>query len=419
MSGADSITQPGPDRGAPGCPVADIQWEGPMRGALAGHVLSDELRGMGPVVRVEEGVGFYMVTSHEDALRVVQDAETFPQWRTILATGEPLPFIPIPENLNGDIHTKWRRLLAPYFSPREAAKWQDRIRARAVEVIEDLVPRGECDFTADFALRYPTTIFLELMGLPVDQLDDFLEWETAILHWDMEQGPTAMVAAQKAVVEYFTSVIAERRAMPPDQRPPGLVTESIGWELDGALIGEADLLSFLLLMFMAGLDTVTAELGYGFLHLATHPDDRRRIVEDPALIPAAAEELLRLYPIVNPPREVARDTVVAGCPIRKGDFVVVSLPSAGRDEATYPDALTADFQRFLRSHLTFGAGPHRCLGAHLARHELAIAYEEWHRRIPEYRLEESTAITETAGAMFSLNNLPLRWDLPTGPAARS
>jgi cytochrome P450 len=218
------------------------------------------------------------------------------------------------------------------------------------------------------------------------------------------------------VVEYFTAVIAGRRTMTPDQRPPGLITESTGWEIDGQLIDEADLLSFLLLMFMAGLDTVTAELGYGFLHLATHPRDRRKIVEDPRLIPAAAEELLRLYPIVNPPREVARDTVVAGCPIKKGDFVVVSLPSAGRDEATYPDALTADFQRSLRSHLTFGAGPHRCLGAHLARHELVIAYEEWHRRIPEYRLKESIPISETAGGMFSLNNLPLRWDLPAGRA---
>jgi cytochrome P450 len=395
----------------PKCPVADVRWEGPMRGALAGHVMADELRAMGPVVKVPEGMGFYLLTGHEESLHVAQDAETFPQWTTIIATGEPMPVIPIPENLNGPLHTKWRRLLAPYFSPREAARWEGRIRQRAVELIEAIADKGSCDFTADFAFRYPTSIFLELMGLPTEQLDDLLKWEQAILHWDSEQGPEAMVTAQLAVMGYFTNVIAERRAVPRGERPPGLATEALDWEIDGEPISDDDLIRFLLLMFMAGLDTVTAELGYGFLHLATHPDDRRLIVERPELIPNAMEELLRLYPIVNPPREVAHDTEIAGCPIRKGEFVVLGLPGAGRDGRFYDDAAVADFERPARPHLTFGAGPHRCLGAHLARHEMVIAYEEWHKRIPDYRVDDEIPITETAGQMFSLNNLPLRWDV--------
>jgi cytochrome P450 len=393
------------------CPVADVRWEGPMRGALAGHVMADELRAMGPVVKVPEGVGFYLLTGHEESLRVAQDPETFPQWTTIIATGEPMPVIPIPENLNGPMHTKWRRLLAPYFSPREAARWEGRIRDRAVELIEAVAASGRCDFTADFAFRYPTTIFLEIMGLPTEQLEDLLKWEQAILHWDSEQGPEAMVAAQLAVMGYFTNVIAERRAVPRDERAPGLVTEALDWEMDGERVSDDDLIRFLLLMFQAGLDTVTAELGYGFLHLATHPDDRRLIVERPELIPNAMEELLRLYPIVNPPREAAYDTEIAGCPIRKGEFVVLGLPGAGRDGRFYDDAAVADFERPARPHLSFGAGPHRCLGAHLARHEMAIAYEEWHQRIPDYRVDDEIPITETAGQMFSLNNLPLRWDV--------
>jgi cytochrome P450 len=393
------------------CPVADVRWEGPMRGALAGHIMADELRAMGPVVKVPEGMGFYLLTGHEESLRVAQDAETFPQWTTIIATGEPMPVVPIPENLNGPLHTKWRRLLAPYFSPREAARWEDRIRHRAVELIEAIAALGSCDFTADFAFRYPTSIFLELMGLPTEQLDDLLKWEQAILHWDSEQGPEAMVAAQLAVMGYFTNVIAERRAVPRGERPPGLATEALDWEIDGEPISDDDLIRFLLLMFMAGLDTVTAELGYGFLHLATHPDDRRLIVERPELIPNAMEELLRLYPIVNPPREVAHDTEIAGYPMRKGEFVVLGLPGAGRDGRFYDDAAVADFERPARPHLSFGAGPHRCLGAHLARHEMVIAYEEWHKRIPDYRVDDEIPITETAGQMFSLNNLPLRWDV--------
>jgi cytochrome P450 len=410
----ESVVTPHQADAVPKCPVADIEWEGAMRDALAGHAMADQLRAMGPVVKVPSGSGFYMLTGHEETLRVAQDAETFPQWTTIIATGEPMPVIPIPENLNGPIHTKWRRVLAPYFSPREAARWQDRIRALAVELIDAIVDKGKCDFTADFALRYPTTIFLELMGLPTEQLEDLLRWEQAILHWDSEQGPEAMVAAQLAVMEYFANIIAERRAAPRGERPPGLITESLDWEIDGELISDEDLLRFHLLMFMAGLDTVTAELGYGFLHLATHPDDRRKIVERPELIPNAMEEMLRLYPIVNAPREAARDTEIAGCPIRKGEFVVLGMPGAGRDSAFYEDARVADFEGPARPHLTFGAGPHRCLGAHLARHELAIAYEEWHKRIPDYSVDEDIPMTETAGQMFSLNNLPLRWDTAQG-----
>jgi cytochrome P450 len=399
----------GATRPAPGCPVVDIQWEGPMREALAGHLMLDELRGMGPVVKVLEGASFFMVTNHEDVLRVAQDPATFPQTLKVFATGETMPFVPIPEFLNGPMHTKWRRLLAPYFSPREALKWEERIRERAAELIEAILDKGECDFTADFALRYPTSIFLEIMGLPVDQLEDLLEWETVILHSDVEQGSDGRHVAQGAVIEYFMTAIATRRAQAPEERPPGLVTEAMNWSIDGEPVSDEDLLRFYLLMFMAGLDTVTAELGYAFLHLATHPADRKQIADNPAIIPKAVEELLRLYPIVNPPREAAEDTEIAGCPVRKGELLVISLPSAGRDDSAYPDALTADFERGGRPHLSFGAGPHRCLGSHLARHELVIALEEWHKRIPEYWVKEGGSITETAGAMMSLNSLPLQW----------
>jgi cytochrome P450 len=394
------------------CPVADIQLEGPAREALAGHRMLDEARRSNPIVRVEEGIGFFLIAGHEEALQVAQDAETFPQSLKMLSTGEYSPFELVPETLNGPMHTKWRRVLGSYFSPGRIEKWDARIRARANDLIDTFIDRGRCDFTADFALRYPTGIFLEFMGLPLGQLEDLLKWETAILHPDYAQGPAAiagMHAAQAAVTQYFVEVIAQRRAMTRDQRPAGLVTEALEWKIDGEPVSDTDLLSFYLLMFMAGLDTVTAELGYGFLHLATHPADRQRLVDRPELIANATEELLRLYPIVNTPREAARDTEIAGCPVLKGEMIVISYPSAGRDESSYPDALTADFERVDLSHLTFGAGPHRCLGSHLARHELTIAYQEWHKRIPEYWLDERVACTEAAGGMMTLNSLPLQW----------
>lgn len=394
-----------------GCPVSDAIWKGPDRPALTGYALLDELRQAGPVSRLSEGTGWYLVTEYEEVRRVAQDTAAFPQTKKIAGTDQEMYDL-IPETLNGPEHTKWRRLLAPYFSPKRVAAWEDRIRNRAAALVDGLIHRRECDLVADFALRYPTTMFLDLMGLPLEDLDMMLVWETAILHPRFEEGPAAMELFERSQVEvtnYFVAAIADRRAKSRDERPEGLVTEALDWQLDGEPVKDEDLLSFYMLMFLAGLDTVTAELGYGFLHLATHPEDRQRMVEEPSVIPRASEELLRLYSVVNASREAAVETQIAGCPVAKGEVIMLSFPSAGRDEAAFEDAGRADFDRKDTAHLAFGAGPHRCLGSHLARHELVIAYEEWHKRIPEYRLKEGATYLEATGNMMTLNSLPLEW----------
>jgi len=382
---------------------------------MAGYEMFDQLRAAGPIVRVPYGKGeFFLVTDHEQALRVTQDAKTFPQPGHSMDTGEATQFELIPETLNGPEHVKWRRLLAPYFSPGKVESWDEKIRERAVELIEALVPLGECDFVSDFSLRFPTAVFLGIMGLPVEELDDMLKWELAILHPegdDLDASQAEQQAAQMAVTQYFMQVIADRRAMPLDERPPGIVTDALSWTIDGELVPDKDLLSFYLLMFMAGLDTVTAELAYGFMHLATHPQDRQQLVDHPEIGPKVTEELLRAYPIVNTAREVTVETEIAGCPVKPGDFVMVSLPSAGRDDAQHPNGVVVDFDRPTTSHLTFGAGPHRCLGSHLARHELLVAYEEWHKRIPNYWIAESSHPTEATGGMMTLNSMQLQWRL--------
>ncbi len=395
------------------CPVAHLTWVGEPRPALSGHAMLDVVREAGPIVDVPFlSTHFYMVTEHDTALQVLQDAKLFPQPAHTLETGEPVQFVFIPQMLNGQEHMRWRRLLAPYWSPGKIEALDDRVRAHARSMVESLYALGECDFVNDFALRFPTTVFLEMFGLPVDQLDNFLEWETAILHPD-EPDPRAAQeksrAAMGTVTGYFAGMIAERRAMAPEDRPKGIATDALDWQIDGRPVSDQELLSFYLLMFMAGLDTVTAELTYGFMHLATHPEDRQQLVDHPEIAPKVTEELLRLYPIVNVSRAVTEDTVIAGCPVSAGSTVTVSLPSTGRDEHQHHDALTADFDREMNAHLTFGAGPHRCLGSHLARHELTIAYEEWHKIIPNYWIAEGHDATESTGGMMALNSLPLQW----------
>jgi cytochrome P450 len=175
-------------------------------------------------------------------------------------------------------------------------------------------------------------------------------------------------------------------------------------------VTDNDLLAFCLLMFMAGLDTVAMQLSYSMYHLAQHPDDRRRLVESPSLWDSAVEEFLRYYAFVSPSRKVMKDTEIAGCPVKAGQMVWLPLASANRDPEEFPEADTVLIDRTPNRHLAFGAGPHRCLGSHLARQELLIGLTEWHKRIPDYHLDAHVPVREHGGQV-GLDNLPLVWDI--------
>lgn len=261
---------------------------------------------------------------------------------------------------------------------------------------------------ADFANRFPTTIFLEMIGLPVEELGEFPEWEHDILHagGSDEEKQKLQLNAMMAVVGRFSTVIAERRIDPRDD----IISKPLTYEIDGAAVTDQDLLSFCLLMFMADLDTVSVTLGWMALHLARNDADRELIVTDPAAIPTAVEELVRANAIVIPARKVLQDTELQGCPMKDGDMVNIPLAAATRDEAAFPDATTVDIIRKPNNHIGFGAGPHRFLGSHLARQELRIAMEEWHRRIPVYRLAAGADLRESR-SQLGLESLPLEWDL--------
>jgi cytochrome P450 len=206
------------------------------------------------------------------------------------------------------------------------------------------------------------------------------------------------------VMGRFAEIVAERREEPRDD----IVSKALKYEIDGKPVSDADLLSFCLLMFMAGLDTVSVTLGWSFLHLARNDNDRERIVADPGLITSAVEEFLRAYAIVVPARKVMKDVEIQGCPMKAGDMVNIPLIAATRDEAAFPDAKRVDITRKPNRHIAFGAGPHRCLGSHLARRELHIALEEWHKRISDYRVADGAQLQETGG-QIGLHSLPLVW----------
>jgi cytochrome P450 len=313
----------------------------------------------------------------------------------------------IPLELDPPEHGKYRQLLTPWFTPNAATELAPRVRAWCRELIAGFADRGRCEFVGEFASLFPTTIFMGLMGLPTERAPELLGWIDRMMHTPADADPDGAIrgAAAADVMVMLGELLAARRAEPRDD----LMTTIAHGEVDGAPLSDAEALEMSFLLYMAGLDTVAGALGTFFLHLARNPADRRRIVAEPNIVPVAVEELLRGYSIVTTGRLVTRDVEWHGCPMHRGDRVLLPTPSANRDPGEFDDPERIDFDRARNRHFAFGAGPHRCLGSHLARVELAIALEEWHARIPDYAVAEGASIELHAGGVAGLDALPLVW----------
>lgn len=375
-----------------------------LTGFAAIDALQDEMR---PVLRNTEADGYWMFTDYAAILEGLQH----PEWwssSVIVPTDPNPPYQWIPVMVDPPQHAKWRQVLAEYFSPGRVKGLRDEHRGLAAHLVERIAVEGSCDFVKQVARVFPSHIFLNIMGMPVERLDEFLEWEDKMLHQSGldDEAMAVRLEGMQQVVAYFQTLIDQRRAhRDPDAHD--IVSAAIGWTIDGEPVSDGDLLNCLLLLFMAGLDTVASQLSYAMLHLATHPQDRARIVAEPEIIPHAVEELLRAYPIVQTARKATQDMEFHGCPVKAGDMASFPLAAAGRDEQMFPDARRVDLDRGVTRHISFGAGPHRCLGSHLARQEMTVMLEEWHRRIPDYRVTEEPV--EHAGQVFGLDSLQLRW----------
>jgi cytochrome P450 len=211
-----------------------------------------------------------------------------------------------------------------------------------------------------------------------------------------------------SVYDYFDEILDQREL----ERRDDLLSHFLDVEVEGDRLTREDILDICFLFLIAGLDTVTATLDCMFAFLAEHPEQRRQIVEDPTLIPNAIEELLRWEtPVMGVARVAVQDSELAGCPVHKGDQLMVMIGSANTDEAEFPDAEEVRFDREVNRHIAFGGGIHRCLGSHLARMELRVALREWHRRIPDYEVEPGHSLRYTGG-IRSIDSFPMRFSVP-------
>jgi cytochrome P450 len=349
-----------------------------------------------------------MVQRYDD---VVEGFQKHDVWTTAVRSalrpdlGEPL----LPQDLNGQEHAKLRRILNQFFAPAAVKRMAPMARRRARELVEEVRSRGECDVAAEFAIRFPTDLFLELLGLPVEDGEFFLPWSEALFGAFLAGEPETAAVAKKKILDYFDAAVNERRANPRDPNED-MVTRLVQARIDDEPLSQEDILTICLTLMLAGLDTTRSALGYIFLHLAQNEADRRHLVEDPSLAPAAVEEFIRLYPLVmQVGREVQAEEEFHGVGLETGDVVWLGIGQANRDPRKFPDPdAFIPGRKGGSQHLAFGAGPHRCLGMHLARLELAVALEEWHRLIPDYHLKPGTELTERGGQL-TLPTLPLEW----------
>lgn len=354
-----------------------------------------------PVLRHD---GMVMISRHEDVMHALRHPELFSSNMDAIDIGNIRPLIPL--QIDPPDHVKFRRLLDPLFSPKETAKLEPEVRRLVNELIDDFEAAGACEFSDQFAIPLPCTVFLALLGLPLVDLDLFLRFKNAIIRpggSDGDDAKSIQRAAGQEIYAYFQSVVDARRAEPRDD----LISGFIAAEVDGHRLSDHDILDICYLFLLAGLDTVTASLTCAVAYLAGHPDRRDAIAADLALVPAAVEELLRWESIVPAvPRVAMTDVEISGEQVRAGEAVMCMLGAANIDPGEFAGADIVDLERPGNRHLAFGGGVHRCLGSHLARLEMRVALEELHRRLPDYAIKEGETPRYTMG-IRAVEYLPL------------
>ena len=367
----------------------------------------------------EEGGGSgWFFAREEDVAYVFRHPELF---------SNDIGFRWIPQGIDPPEHTEYRKILNPLFSQESLTPIEPRIQEFANQLLDKMLEKNEFEYMWEFAEPFPTIIFCELMGFPLEDYPKFMRWKDIFIHGmtagkveelgldvfddqgrlQPEKVREAQVAAGTELYAYFNGLIEERRRNPTDDLTTKLVQGVYAGERP---LTDDELLRTLHLLMLGGLDTVTSTLGLIMVYFTEHPEKRREFIElmdDPSRANPAIEELVRYTAIVSPARKVTQDCSYRGLQLRKGDTVMISTPSANRDESVFPNPDEVIYDRHPNPHSGFALGLHRCLGMHLARRELKIGLQEFHRRVPDYSLQPGKKAIVYGGGVKGVTSLPL------------
>jgi cytochrome P450 len=371
----------------------------------------DQLRGTCPVAHTDRYGGAWLPVSHADVSAVARDTDHFSSEGAVLANKPPrdqwISTAPIggapPITSDPPFHADARRLLLPAFSPQVVAEWEPEIRRLCNELIDNMGNIATVDAAVQYAQNIPVYVIARMLGLPLEDSDYFRE----TVHMVLEEIGAEFGERQGAFEKldaYLTMHVQDHIDNPKD--------DLIGFLLNAKIydqpLSPQHVVGTIILLMVAGIDTTWSSIGSSIWHLAQHPSDLHRMVNEPELLPTAIEELLRMYAPVTMARIVSQDAEIGGCPVKAGDSVLLPFPAANRDPEVFPDADKVIIDREENRHVAFGLGIHRCLGSNLARLELRIAVEVFIQRFPKFELADPSTVTWSLGQVRGPRKLPVR-----------
>jgi cytochrome P450 len=370
----------------------------------------EDLRERCPVAHTERYGGGWFPTTHDAVSRIANDTDHFTSRLVVVTKNKfppnspPAPVGPAPPiTSDPPFHQIARRLLLPAFAPGPINALEPQIRALCNKHLDAQRGRDVIDAGSDYAQFIPPGVIAHMLGFPPEDDEKFREFVHLVLDLiDLE--PEVRGPMFEPMAEYFTQQIEDHIANPRDD----LTSFLLNVEVNGSKLAPEHVRGSMVLILVAGIDTTWSAIGSSIWHLATHPDDLARLVNEPDLMPLAVEEFLRFYAPVTMARLVREDYEFDGCPMKKDDWILLGFPAANRDPEAFDDADTFIIDRAVNRHAAFGLGIHRCVGSNLARLELRIALEEFTKRYKKFELDESSGVTWAPGQVRGPRHIPLR-----------
>lgn len=345
--------------------------------------------------------GHWVITRFDRMASILKDSEHFSSRELhIPKLNSPVQFIPL--SLDPPDHARYRAVLLKHFDKKAVVAMEPKLLHWANKLVDRVIARGECDFAEELGAAFPVSIFMELMGIPLERFEEF---RAIVLEYFSNITVERRLELQTLIIDAMMGLRAQRLVEPGDD----LVSKLLRERVRGEPLTEEEFKSIGYLLFLGGLDTVANSLTFAFWNLAQDVALQRRLRESPERIPDFVEESLRCFGVVHQTRIVKKDVVIEGAHFQTGDMVMCALPAAGYDEEKNPDPDRFDIDRKNREHITFSTGAHTCIGNVLARAEMRAFTDVWLKRIGEFELVPGGRLEWRAGTVMSLRSLPLRW----------
>lgn len=345
--------------------------------------------------------GHWVIGGYQELFDAARDTQSFSSTSMQIPAMADEPLL-VPLNLDPPEHAAYRAALGKAFTPARILSMEQNIRRLTDDLIGQVADCGATEFVSAIAEPLPVFVFMEMAGVPREHFRAFRDNVFAFLS---DPDPKKRTEALAFFHRELGALIKQKRAAPQDD----LLSQLTASEIDGQPILDEDLMGFCILLMFAGLDTVTNAMSFGIRHMAADQALQAQLRSDPSLIPAAVEELLRRYAFASMGRIVMRDVEFHGMTMKQGDRILFVPAAAGLDPAVYSDATSVDIERKGKGIPTFGFGPHRCVGMHLARLELRVLYERWISRIPDFSLSRAAPPRFHGGIVMGLETLHLEW----------